>query len=99
MNEKIATFLNQPSSLPKLVVIYGPTASGKTSMSIDIAKHIDSQVISADSRQIYRMMDIGTAKVTSDEMQGIPHHLIDIRDPHESYSVGEWVRDAQEIIT
>ena len=68
-------------------------------MSIDIAKHIDSQVISADSRQIYRMMDIGTAKVTSDEMQGIPHHLIDIRDPHESYSVGEWVRDAQEIIT
>jgi len=94
----ITSFVSLDSTLPKLIVIYGPTASGKTSVSIDIAKQLDTQIISADSRQIYRMMDIGTAKVTEQEMDGVAHHMIDIRDPDESYSVGEWVQDVEPII-
>lgn len=99
VKESIDIFLATPSPFPKIIVIYGPTASGKTSLSIRRAQDQKSEVISADSRQIYRTMDIGTAKVTEEEKQGIPHHMIDICDPDESYSVGEWVRDAQEIIS
>lgn len=66
---------------PKLVVITGPTASGKTALGVALAQHLGGEVVSADSMQIYRGMDIGTAKPTLEEMQGVPHHMIDIADP------------------
>lgn len=79
-------------------IICGPTASGKTARSIARAKECGGEVISVDSRQVYRMLDIGTEKSTLDERQGIPHHLIDIRDPKEPYSAGEFVQDASALI-
>lgn len=79
--------------IPILVVV-GPTASGKTKLSVDLAKRFDGEVISADSMQIYKHMDIATAKVTEEEMQGIPHHLIDLLEPSEAYNVAAFVQDA-----
>ncbi|NCP76572.1 hypothetical protein GW830_00275 [bacterium] len=67
--EKVRKFLENHSVLPKIVIIYGPTACGKTALSIELAKYSDTEIISADSRQIYRYMDIGTGKVTPKEMQ------------------------------
>ena len=69
---------------PKLVVITGPTASGKTALGVMLAQRLGGEVVSADSMQIYRGMDIGTAKPTPEEMQGVPHHMIDIADPAEN---------------
>ena len=74
----------------KGLVISGPTGAGKTDMSIKLAKSLDSEIISADSSQIYRYMDIGTAKITNEEMQGIKHYMIDIIEPGEDYSVGDF---------
>jgi tRNA dimethylallyltransferase len=74
----------------KLLVIIGPTAVGKTKLSVEMAKQFNGEIISGDSMQIYRFMDIGTAKIKDDEMDGIPHHLIDIRNPDESFSVAEF---------
>ncbi|XJZ29056.1 tRNA (adenosine(37)-N6)-dimethylallyltransferase MiaA [Bacillota bacterium Lsc_1132] len=74
----------------KLLVIIGPTAVGKTKLSIELAKRLNGEIISGDSMQIYKGMDIGTAKIKADEMEGIPHHLIDIKDPSESFSVAEF---------
>lgn len=74
----------------KLLVIIGPTAVGKTKLSIDMAKKFNGEIISGDSMQVYKGMDIGTAKITLDEMEGIPHHLIDIKNPDESFSVAEF---------
>jgi tRNA dimethylallyltransferase len=74
----------------KLLVIAGPTAVGKTDLSIKLAKSLNGEIISADSMQIYKYMDIGSAKVTSDEMDGIKHHLIDVVDPRESFSVSDY---------
>ncbi|MEH7094511.1 tRNA (adenosine(37)-N6)-dimethylallyltransferase MiaA [Neobacillus vireti] len=74
----------------KLIVIIGPTAVGKTNLSIEMAKRYNGEIISGDSMQIYRGMDIGTAKITKEEMQGIPHHLIDIKEPEENFSVAEF---------
>ena len=65
---------------PKIVVITGPTASGKTALGVALAQRLGGEVVSADSMQIYRGMDIGTAKPTPEEMQGVPHHMIDIAD-------------------
>ncbi|RJQ29335.1 tRNA (adenosine(37)-N6)-dimethylallyltransferase MiaA [Candidatus Parcubacteria bacterium] len=79
---------------PKLIVIVGPTASGKTALAIKIAKKFGGEIISADSRQIYRGMDIGTAKPTRKERGAVPHHLIDIRNPNRRYTVAEYKRDA-----
>ncbi|MDO5015801.1 MAG: tRNA (adenosine(37)-N6)-dimethylallyltransferase MiaA [Eubacteriales bacterium] len=81
-----------------VVVITGPTASGKSDLAIEVAKALDGEVISADSMQIYRDLDIATAKVLKAERQGIPHHLYDIRDPGESYSVAQFVADATQLI-
>jgi len=81
-------------SKPKIITIVGPTASGKTSLSVEVAKHFNGEVISADSRQIYRGMDIGSGKVTESEKQGVPHHLLDIADPMAVYSGADFVRDA-----
>lgn len=83
---------------PKVIVICGPTASGKTALSIELAKKINGEIISCDSMQIYKDMNIGTAKVTSSEMQGIKHYLIDIISPDVRYSVAEYKRDAENAI-
>lgn len=85
-------------SLQKLVAIIGPTAVGKTRLGIEIAKHFNGEVISGDSMQIYRGMDIGTAKVTKEEMDGIPHHLIDIKNPEERFSVADFQSLVEEKI-
>ena len=82
----------------KTVVICGPTASGKTALAVSLAKYADGEIVSADSMQIYKGMDIGTAKVTHDEMQGVPHHMIDIVSPAENYSTGRYVSEAAEIM-
>ena len=73
-----------------VVAIIGPTASGKTALSIRLAKEIDGEIINGDSMQIYRGMDIGTAKIAREEMDGVPHHLIDIKEPTEGFSVAEY---------
>lgn len=82
----------------KAIIIAGPTASGKTALSIDIAKELSGEIISADSMQIYKYMDIGTAKPTECEMQGIKHHMISIVDPKESYSASMYKQDALKCI-
>ena len=80
--------------MEKVIVIAGPTASGKTSLSIELAKKIDGEIVSADSMQIYKDMDIGTAKVTKEEMQGIKHYLIDFIEPTKRYTVSDFKRDS-----
>ena len=70
-----------------LIIITGPTTSGKTALSIELAKRIGGEIISADSMQVYRHMDIGSAKVTEEEMDGVPHHLIDVLEPSEDFNV------------
>lgn len=82
-----------------VIIIAGPTAVGKTALSINLAKKLNTEIISADSMQIYKGMDIGTAKVTKDEMDGIKHHMIDIINPDENYSVQEFQKSALEIIS
>ena len=71
----------------KLIILAGPTASGKTSVSIDLAKRIGGEIISADSMQVYRGMDVGTAKIKTDEMQGVKHYLINVLDPTEDFNI------------
>jgi len=82
----------------RIVVVCGPTASGKSGLAVALSKRLNGEIISADSMQIYRGLDIGTAKVTEEEMQGVPHHLLDICDPSESYSVAEFVQQANSCI-
>lgn len=88
---------------PKVIVICGPTASGKTKLSIEVAKMVNGEIVSADSMQIYKDMTIGTAKPTTEEMQGIKHYLIDFVSPDKRYSVAEYKNDAinaiEEIIS
>jgi tRNA dimethylallyltransferase len=79
---------------PKVISVVGPTASGKTAMGIALAQAFDGEIVSADSRQIYRGMDIGTAKPSEAERRAIPHYLIDIKDPGEDYSVADYKSDA-----
>lgn len=101
--------LNEPSSLirgetspavsagaPPLVIIAGPTATGKTAASVALASRLQGSIISADSMQVYRGMDIGSAKVTQEEMQGIPHYLIDVADPEEGWNVVRFQKEAQD---
>ena len=76
---------------PKIVVITGPTATRKTRLGVLLAKELGGEIVSADSMQIYRRMDIGTAKPTPEEMQGVPHHLIDVAEPSESWSAAKFV--------
>ncbi|MDT2572949.1 tRNA (adenosine(37)-N6)-dimethylallyltransferase MiaA [Enterococcus raffinosus] len=82
----------------KVVAIVGPTAVGKTSLSIDLAKRFNGEIISGDSMQVYRGLDIGTAKVTPEEMDGIPHHLINVRELDENYSVADFQVAARQTI-
>ena len=81
-----------------ILVICGPTGIGKTALSLEIASRLPSEIVSADSRQIYRFMDVGTAKPTPEERQRAPHHFIDIRDPDQDYSAGEYSREARQVI-
>ncbi|WP_414052657.1 tRNA (adenosine(37)-N6)-dimethylallyltransferase MiaA [Macrococcus animalis] len=81
-----------------LIVIVGPTAVGKTALSIELAKRVNGEIISGDAIQVYRSMDIGSAKITSEEMEGIPHHLIDILNPDETYSAAQFKAHAEPII-
>ena len=82
----------------KVIVICGPTASGKTALSIELAKKINGEIVSCDSMQIYKEMDIGTAKPTKEEMQGIKHYMLDIISPDERYSVADYKKQAKEAI-
>ncbi len=83
---------------PVVIVICGPTASGKTGISIELAKQINGEIVSCDSMQIYKDMNIGTAKPTEEEMQGIPHHMLDFVLPTQRYSVADFKKDAKKAI-
>lgn len=98
LQKKLKNFIQKKSDLNKIIVIYWPTASGKTSLSIDVAKELNSEIISTDSRQIYKYMDIGTGKITENEKENIPHHMLDIIYPDEKYSVGEFKKAAENHI-
>ena len=87
MNEKIP-----------MIAVVGPTASGKTALAVELAKEFNGEVVSCDSMQIYRRMDIGTAKPTKEEMQGIPHHMIDVCEPDEDFSVSRYCEMATPIV-
>ena len=83
---------------PKILVIVGPTASGKTRLAVELAHEWNGEVVSADSMQVYRRMDIGTAKPTAEEMDGIPHHMIDVADPGEDFSAARYVEMASACV-
>ena len=83
---------------PKILVITGPTASGKTALAVELALRHNGEVVSADSMQVYRRMDIGTAKPTAEEMGGVPHHMLDVADPEENYSVARYVQEAVPVV-
>lgn len=89
---KLSTVIPTRSAPPKVVVILGSTAVGKTALSIAIAKAIGGEVISADSRQVYRGLTIGTGKITKQEMQKIPHHLLDVENPNKTFTAADYVR-------
>ena len=78
------------SSLPKLIVILGPTSAGKTALSLDLAEYFHGEIVSADSRQVYTGLTIGTNKVSTEDRARIPHHLLDVIDPAEQMSVAEY---------
>jgi len=82
----------------KTIIILGPTAVGKSKLAVELAKKIGAEIISADSMQVYRGMDIGTAKPTAEEKQGVPHHLIDIRDPDEDWTVSDFIEETNRLI-
>ena len=82
----------------KIIVITGPTAVGKTKLSIELAKKYDGEIINADAVQVYKGLDIGSAKVTEEEMQGITHHMIDIKNPDETFSVSEFQKEVRHYI-
>ena len=83
----------------KILAVAGPTASGKSDLAVELAKCYDGEVVSCDSMQIYKGMNIGTAKATAEEMQGIPHHLIDFLDAGDEYSVSDYVADATKTVS
>ena len=80
--------------MKRIAAVVGPTASGKTALAVALAKQFNGEVVSSDSMQIYRKLNIGTAKPTAEEMQGVPHHMLDVADPGESYSVSRYEKEA-----
>ena len=84
--------------MKKVIVVVGPTAVGKTKISIELAKHFNCEIISGDSVAVYKRLDIGSAKPTVSEMQGVTHHLIDARNPLDQYSVCDFQKAARSII-
>lgn len=85
--------------MEKVLVIVGPTAVGKTALSVELAKKFHGEIISGDSLQVYKKLDIGTAKIKTSEMEGIPHHLIDVIEPNETYSVADFQKAGRKLIT
>ena len=83
---------------PKLVVILGTTACGKSGLGVALAKRYQGEIVSADSRQVYRGLDLGTGKVMPEEMEGVPHHMLDVVDPGQPYSVAQFQQGAYEAI-
>jgi tRNA dimethylallyltransferase len=86
------------SELARLVVILGPTASGKSALGIDLAERLDGEIVVCDSTQVYRHFDIGTGKVPAAEQRGIPHHLVDLVEPDEVFTAGEFRRRASDVL-
>ena len=86
------------SRLPKVVAVVGTNASGKSALGIALAKKYDAEIISADSRQVFRGLDLGSGKVTPEETQGVPHHMIDVREPNEFFSMADFQRMAYQAI-
>jgi tRNA dimethylallyltransferase len=86
------------TSMKPIIIICGPTATGKSALAVELAKQFNGEVISADSRQVYTGLDIGSAKITHEEMQGIPHHLIDVAHPNTIFTVADFQKNAQEKI-
>jgi tRNA dimethylallyltransferase len=84
---------------PKIIVVLGPTATGKSDLAVDIALAHNGEVISADSRQVYTGLDIGSGKITKKEMRGVPHHMLDVLSPKKIFSVADWQKQTQKIIT
>ena len=84
--------------LPRLIVIEGTNASGKSSLGVELALRFGGEIVSADSRQVYRRLDLGSGKITAEEMKGVPHHLLDVRDPGEFFSMADFQRLAYEAI-
>lgn len=97
IEDACATFAAQPERIPLLCVV-GPTASGKSGLAVRLAHAADGEVVSCDSMQVYRRMNIGTAKPTPAEMEGVPHHMIDVVDPETPYSCAEYVTAARQAI-
>ena len=89
---------HSPKTLQKIVVLVGPTASGKTALAVQLAEIFNGEVVSADSRQVYRGLDIGTDKITPADIRGIPHHLIDVADPRDTYTAANFLRDADSAL-
>jgi tRNA dimethylallyltransferase len=83
---------------PKILVILGPTATGKSDLAVKLAKEYGGEVISADSRQVYKGLDIGTGKITKKEMRGVPHHLLDVADPRRTFTVARFVKLAEKAV-
>ncbi len=82
---------------PQIIVVCGPTATGKTRLGIELAEQLNGEIVSADSMQIYRRMDIGTAKATAEERARVPHHMLDVAEPWEDYSVSRYVQEAGQV--
>lgn len=89
---------NKPSINPKILVVLGSTATGKSDLAVDLALAFNGEVISADSRQVYIGMDLGTGKITGKEMRGVPHHMLDVANPKRVYTVSKFQKSAHEII-
>jgi tRNA dimethylallyltransferase len=87
-----------PKDTPQIIVIVGPTASGKSTLAVDTAKLFSGEVISADSRQVYRGLDVASGTITDEEMRGIPHHLLNVADPHEQFTVVDFKQKAEAAI-
>ena len=82
---------------PPVVVITGPTATGKTPLAIDLGQAFDGEIVNADSMQVFRYMDIGTAKPSATERASLPHHMLDVADPDEDYSAGRFAEEARQV--
>ena len=92
-------YLESMRSLPKLLVLLGPTATGKSDLGVELALEFNGEVISADSRQVYKNLDLGTGKILPSEMAGVPHHLLDIAEPEQQISSITWKQKAEQVIT
>ncbi|MDB5238803.1 MAG: miaA [Candidatus Parcubacteria bacterium] len=90
--------MNATTAKTKILVIVGPTASGKSELAVNLALKYNGEVVSADSRQVYKELDIGTGKITAEEMRGVPHHCLDIADPHDRFTAMHWKKAAEAAV-